>query len=269
MGPDLSDAIRIVLTTAHSMNLDAVLVGALVAELVAAEDSDLRPPRGTNDADFAIKMRSWEEFDRFKKRLEEQGFQPDRKTEHRLHHKSALIDVLPYGPGISNSGEIVWPVSERPMVVLGFEEACAKAVESQVSPNLRVKRLTIPGLVLLKIMSFLDRRAAGNLKYRSDAEDLVYWFNQYASGKEEDRRYGISEKGLSSIPFDHAGAALLGIDVRALATAAAAARIGTFLEAAIDPFGPLANAMGNAGSDDHRERIASLSRAFKQGFEAS
>lgn len=268
IGPDLSQSIRMVISSAHGMNLEAILVGALVTELIADEDSELTPPRGTNDADFAIKMKGWEEFDQFKKRLVEKGFRPDPKMEHRLYYRSAMVDVLPYGPEISKGGEILWPVSRRSMVVLGFEEACAQAVESQVLKDIRVKRLTIPGLVLLKIIAFLDRRAAGNQKYRSDGEDLMYWFAQYATGRHEERRYSIIEKGLSGVNFDVAGACVLGMDVKKLASPEAARRIGAFLEPAIDPFGPLANAVVSPGNDDPRERVVSLAKAFKQGFEA-
>ncbi len=267
MRPDLTQAIRTLLDVVHGMKLDAVLVGALVSELAAVEDEGLTPPRGTNDADFALRIRSWDEFARLKEALVSAGFELDPKIEHRLFLRSAMVDVLPYGPEIAKDGEILWPISELSMVVLGFEEACARAVESQVDPMLRVRRLTIPGFILLKVMAFLDRRAAGNQKYKSDAEDLLYWFENYASGKHEERRYEILGKGLSEIAFDSAGAALLGMDVRGLASPAAAGRVRSFLEAAVDPYGPFASSMVSPSFEERRERVVSLVSAFKRGFD--
>lgn len=268
MSPDLTRAIRALLDVVHVMKLDAVLVGALVSELAAIEDEGLTPPRGTNDADFALRMRSWEEFAKFKDALVAAGFKPAPKIEHRLFLQSAMIDVLPYGPDIAKNGEILWPISELPMGVLGFEEACARAVESQVDPLLRVRRLTIPGFILLKMMAFLDRRAAGNEKYKSDAEDLLYWFENYASGKHEEKRYEIIGKGLSEISFDSAGAALLGMDVRSLVSPAASLRVQSFLASAVDLYGPFAGSVVSPSFDERRERVVSLASAFKRGFDA-
>jgi predicted nucleotidyltransferase len=269
VSPDLTQAIRKLLGVAHGLKLDAVLIGAVVSELAAVEDEGLTPPRGTNDADFALRIKDWAEFAKLKKGLVEAGFTGDPKIEHRLHMGLAMVDVVPYGPEISSKeGEIFWPVAERSMVVLGFEEACAHAVESQVEPNLCVKRLTLPGFVLLKIMAFLDRRAAGVLKYRNDAEDLLFWFQHYASGKHEERRYEILTRGLSEIQYDSAGAALLGLEVAALASPAAAARVRHFLDLAVDLYGPFVAAATTSPFEGRRKRVLQLATAFKRGFEA-
>ncbi len=269
MSPDLTQAIRKLLGVAHGLKLNAVLIGALVSELAAVEDEELTPPRGTNDADFALRIRDWAEFAKLKKRLVETGFVADSKIEHRLRMGGAMVDVVPYGPEISSKeGEIHWPVSERAMVVLGFQEACAQAVESQVEPNLRVKRLTLPGFILLKIMAFLDRRAAGVLKYRDDAEDLLFWFQHYASGKHEERRYEILTRGLSDIQYDSAGAALLGLEVAGLASPAAAARVRIFLGLAVDLYGPFVAAATSSSFEDRQKQAMQLATAFKRGFEA-
>lgn len=269
MTPDLVQAIRALLGVTRGMNLDAVLVGALVAELAAPEDEGLPAPRGTNDADFAVRLSGWGEFARVKQALAAAGFSPAPKVEHRLHWGTAIVDLIPFGPEIARGGEIVWPVSERPMVVLGFEEACAQVVESQVGQELRVRRLTIPGFVLLKIMAFLDRRAAGHDKHRSDAEDLVYWLRNYASGRQEPRRYEILGQKLGGVDYVCAGAALLGMDVGRLASPEAARRVMDFLQAAIDPYGLLANAVVSPAFDEDRGRVTVYVDAFKLGFESA
>jgi predicted nucleotidyltransferase len=270
VNPELLQAVRIVLGSTRSMGLDAVLVGALASELAASEEPEVSVARGTLDADFALHLRNWDEFGALKKKLVDSGFLPDPKIEHRLYlGKNSMIDLIPYGPEIARDGELLWPVSQKSMVVVGFDEACARTVESSLDATLAVKRITIAGFALLKTIAFLDRRAAGHPKYRSDADDLMFWFRNYASGKEEGRKYELVDHGVTDVDFLDAGAAVLGIDVAALASEAADLRVRTFLGLTVDLFGPFLNAVVTPGFDENRPRVHGLCKAFRKGYEAA
>lgn len=265
MTPELNEAIRSVLGVSEQMGIKAVLIGALVTELVAKEEG-LPQPRGTNDADFALRLKDWGQFDAVKDALKKEGFRQDPQIEHRLHRKDAKVDVLPYGSDIAKDGEYVWPVAQQKMVVLGFEEACAEPVDSE-SEGLRISRLTIPALVLLKIVAFVFRQATGDVKHKNDAEDILYWMNHYAGGKQQDRRYTLSTLGLGAVEFTEAGAALLGIDVRKLASTGTHAKVQSFLEDAVNEYGKFIESVLPAHDDSERSRMAALSGAFKAGYE--
>lgn len=269
MDADLRSAIKTALSASHSLGLDPILVGALVSELVASEEPDLRLPRGTSDADFAVRIKDWKQFGSLKASLFARGFTPDPRIEHRLHLASSMVDLLPYGPEISKGGEIVWPDSQHTMVVVGFEEACSHSVESTLESGLVVKRVTIPGLTLLKIIAFADRRAAGHPKFQSDAEDLVYWFKNYAAGREESRRFDLADHGVTTVEYLDAGAAVLGLDVRKLVSPGADRRVREFLEESDDLYCSFVNASVLPGTDDRRRGVLKLLHAFRAGYEAN
>ncbi len=170
MNPELRQAIQAVLGAAEDLKLEAVLVGALASQLAAAEEPDLGPTRGTLDADFALDLADWAEFTRLKENLVARGLATDPRIEHRLHLGKSMVDLIPYGPRIARDGELCWPVSRTIMGVVGFEEACTWTVLSAVDATLAVRCVSIAGFALLKIMAFLDRRASGHPKHRSDAE---------------------------------------------------------------------------------------------------
>jgi len=268
MNDDVLRAVRIVLSSTRSFGLDAVLVGALASELAASEEPEIGIPRGTLDADFALHVKDWKEFSALKEKVLASGFLADPKIEHRLYLDKSRVDLIPYGSDIARNGELLWPISQKTMVVVGFEEACAQAVETKLDKNLSVKRITIPGFILLKTMAFLDRHASGNSKYRSDAEDLTFWFRNYASGKEESRRYDIADRGVSDVDFMDAGAAVLGIDVAVIASEPADQRVRIFLDQTADPFGPFVNACVSPSFDERRAGIRRLCLAFAKGYRA-
>lgn len=269
MNPELLQAIRTVLRSTGSLKLDAVLVGALASELAASEAQGLAAARGTFDADFAINFASWKQFDALKTSLVGNGFAADPTIEHRLYlGKESMIDLIPYGPHMNRNGELLWPSSQRMMVVVGFDEACAHTVESRVGQGVTVRRITVPEFALLKTIAFLDRHASGHPKYRSDAEDLMFWFRNYGGGSEEGRKYCLSEEGVSDVHFVDAGAALLGIEVGKMASGAADLRIRMFLQQTADLYGPFLNAVITPGFDDNRPGVHSLCTAFRKGYEA-
>jgi predicted nucleotidyltransferase len=126
----------------------------------------------------------------------------------------------------------------------------------------------VPGFVLLKTVAFQDRLATGNQKFRSDAEDLLFWLRNYASGAQEGRRYDILAEGAGNIEFLDAGAAVLGFDVAELASPAADGRVRTFLAMTGDLYSPFLNAAVSPGNDDDRPRILKVCTAFGKGYEA-
>lgn len=192
MHPDVLRAIRTVHETAATMSIDTVLIGALASELCARRENVMEPGRKTEDADFAVRVRDWQEFLVLREGLREAGLKQDTHIEHRLHLGSAMVDLVPHGPGVCSADDtITWPDSQFVMRVVGFDEACGAATVIDVPDMPRLRCVDVAGFVLLKIIAFRDRLARGDKKHKSDADDIWHWLEFYASGGADERRFGV------------------------------------------------------------------------------
>ncbi|HBL18741.1 MAG: hypothetical protein A2X36_05370 [Elusimicrobia bacterium GWA2_69_24] len=62
-----------------------------------------------------------------------------------------------------------------------------------------------------------------DVKYRSDAKDIEYWLQNFASGTQDERRYSlVGQVGMEHQDYATAGAVLMGIEVGNLASLEAA-----------------------------------------------
>lgn len=122
------------------------------------------------------------------------------------------VDLIPFGPIASDDRTITWP-PHRDIVlnVAGFEEALRSAVILIISEELNVKVASLPGLAILKLLAWHDRRRQNN----KDAADLHTLLTAYAAGENLDRLYGEEFGVLEDAGFDvdPAGAQLLVRDV--------------------------------------------------------
>jgi predicted nucleotidyltransferase len=153
------------------------------------------------------------------------------------------------------------------MDITGFEEAAHEAREVDLGQGVRVRCVTVAGFVLLKIPAFLDRCARQDQKYKSDAEDLHFWFKHYASGPDDTSRFEVA--GNTDTPCDYfsAGAAVLGRDVARLASLATRGRIGEFIALARLEDNPFLYASTRPSFDSEDEaRWLRESRALLEAF---
>ncbi len=96
------------------------------------------------------------------------------------------------------------------MSVAGFTEALQAAVQVRVVDDLTVPVISIPGLAVLKLFAWADRRMASS----KDADDLLILLRHYADSGNLDRLYTNTFHILESCDYDvdAAGAYLLGLD---------------------------------------------------------
>lgn len=281
MNPELHKAIVDVHAAAEGLGIKAVLVGALMMEFTTEVGADYPPPKRTNDADFAVFVADWAAFERLRASLEAKEYVRSPKVEHRLTNKdkTVLIDLIPAGDAIAKGGEIVWPESEHVMTVVGFPEVCAAATTKVKAGLPEVPVITVPGFVLLKIIAFQERFENQDLKYINDVEHLAYWLEHYASiADKDDRRFEFLErKGWRDLDINLAGAAMLGDEVKRLASPEAAKRIRKFLEdsaASESPFIETLVRLKRSMADEEarnrvREEGVEWLKAFQRGFEAT
>lgn len=270
MPTDLKSSAKEISKLAKQLGMDIVLVGGLVAEFTT-EINDHSPafPR-TRDADFAFRAIDWLQFQKLKDELVKQlRFIPDTRVEHRLSKGDLLVDLIPYGPGIAPTGTLIWPESKKEFNVMGFDEACAAAELARKPGVPRVTILTIPGFVLLKILAFLDRKEQNSPKYKTDAAGIYYWLKNYA---DDERRFNIPKKETDpeECPYATAGAVLLGMELKRLASVKADPFIARFFSIAEMPDNSFIDAVASdrygEWSEKIREDLPPLITAFKQGY---
>ena len=214
-----ANIIRQVVHAANSEGLDLFIVGAQARDLFLQYIYDLPIHRATNDIDFGIIVESWNKFTKLRDNLIiDNKFQPHRTMRQRLVHESGLlIDLVPFGDLEEVSGQISWPPDfSIVMSTVGFREAYDHSIEVCITDDLIVRVASLPGLALMKIVAWDDRR------FERDAQDLGLIMRHYLDAGNQDRVY--SEQGdcfdLLDEEFDYekASAHILGRDIGRLVT---------------------------------------------------
>jgi predicted nucleotidyltransferase len=207
------DAIEIISQVAGPLKIPFFLIGATARDLLLAVH-DIPTYRATLDIDIGVKVPDWEKFNKLKKVLVETDKFTAAKKEQRLKYKDQIdIDIIPFGAISDKNHLIEWPSQETAMHVLGFEETYkhSQIVRLRSKPVLDVKLVTLPGLAVMKILSWRDKYP----ERKKDAIDLFLVMRHYSDAGNFERIPDEMPDLLNSDDFDYvrAGARLLGRDI--------------------------------------------------------
>jgi len=210
------------LTLIHT--LDAVMkqlaipyfvIGASARDILVEHVHGLETGRATRDIDFAVAISSWDDYDRLKAMLTLTGEFTLGANAHRLMFGTGEgaypLDLVPFD-GVENEGEIAWPPSgESIMNVAGYGDAYASALDIEIEPGFQVKIVSLPAMVVLKILAWNDRPERDK-----HASDVFLVLRSYHQAGQFDRLYDEALDLLAQADYDVevAGAALLGSDVK-------------------------------------------------------
>ncbi len=113
------------------------------------------------------------------------------------------------------------------MSVLGFEEAAASALHVALPGAVTAPVAPLPAQILMKLLAWRDR----HMEDPRDAVDIAQLFLSYSANWNLDRLYDTAVDLIEQLghEIETAGAALLGRDARAIATAATAAEVAEIL----------------------------------------
>lgn len=198
------------------------VAGATARDLVLVHVYGLRPGRATRDVDFGVAVQNWEQFATLKQRAEASGmFRTYPHAMQRLVFIDAEtgaelpVDLIPFRGVTTPDYMIEWPPNrDVVMNVAGFEEALESSVSLLVEDGLSVRVASIPGLAVLKLVAWMDRRNITN----KDATDLYRLIATYGDAGITDRLYDQEMALLEGYGFDTqlSGADLLGQDAAQL-----------------------------------------------------
>jgi len=213
------EALSIVKKVADSMNIPFFVVGASARDYILKHCYGIEPPRMTRDIDLGVEVASWEQFNQLKESLIATGkFSPGKKKPQRFLFDSVIVDIVPFGPIADKDKRISWPPEhEIFMSMLGFKEAYEYSITVRLSsdPELDIKLPTLPGLALMKVISWKEKYP----ERKRDAEDLLLIMQKYEYAGNFDRLYAEEQDLLQEEIFDTrlAGIRLLGRDMARIA----------------------------------------------------
>ena len=200
---------------AESSNVHFFVVGAMARDIILLKGYGIQTGRATQDIDLGVQVSSWDSYERLREGLIATGkFRRDKKQAQRLEYgKSYPVDIIPFGAIAEPDHCFSWPPEhDKKMSTLGFEEAYNNSinVRMRTEPVLDIKFVSLPGLALLKIISWDDNQ----LRSGKDAHDLLLLMRTYLDAGNQERLWN-EEADLVGEDFDYvpAGSRLLGRDI--------------------------------------------------------
>lgn len=225
---------------ANRLGVPVFVVGAVARIILLEHIYGLSAGRTTTDVDFAFALDHWEQFRAIKTLLlENTKFSASEHVAHRLYFRapgleySHKVDLIPFGGIETSQNTVAWPPDMAIMMnVAGFSDAFAAAVSVEVSPGIEAAVASLPGVAILKLFAWADRRQEDP----KDAIDLVTLLRSYHEAGNDDRIYEDASAlaALEAVDYDPelAGAWLLGQDVAAMASIATVAGLEALLNGA-------------------------------------
>ena len=231
LDPSLVKMLRVVDQAAATLSIRFFVVGAMARSIVLEYCYGLRPGRATRDLDIGVEVAGWEEFQQLSTKLVATGEFAETSKPHELRTDFYQLHIVPFGEISGDQRTISWPPEhEVVMTIVGFEEAYESAITIRLSdkPVLEVKMPTIPGMAVMKVISWNDRYP----ERPKDAEDLLFLMDHYSEAGNEDRLYGNETELLQAERFDPviAGIRLLGRDMATIANESTRKTVATILE---------------------------------------
>jgi predicted nucleotidyltransferase len=265
-------ALRDFARLAKPLDIPFILVGAGARLVVFDWKYGFQSTRTTTDWDIGVQVSDWQAYERLRTVLTEgpHSVFARGRLAHRFRHRSGVeVDLLPFGGVEREDGTLAWPKNGSEMSVLGFREVLSNAATLDLGQGVTVPVATAPGLAVLKIFAFDERRK------NDDLQDLYFIMTNYDRAGNEERIFDELSDLLSdrTLEYESAGAYLLGTDVRRLASLATCERLLPILATLTYPYAseltPLVARLGDERHEDaERIRISKLFKAFQTGIEA-
>jgi len=219
--PEIFDALQKIAETATELRIPFLLIGAMARDMLLEHVHDMSKERRTMDVDIGVMVGSWAEFSEFSEAMTARGFERQLAVAHRFRsNEGVLIDVVPFGGLADAEGFISWPPDDNPtMRVTGFDDALRHCLRVEIGPGQVMNVVSLPGLAMLKLLAWNDRRYAS----AKDAQDLALLLRLYGYFV-KDRLFDSESELMERHGFDieMAGAELLGQDIGAMASEATA-----------------------------------------------
>lgn len=190
-----------------------LLVGAVARDVLLYYGHGVPIARATTDIDLAFAVAHWGEFTTLRAALIASGtFISAGSSELRLRHRDGPpIDLIPFGGVENSSGLLQWPDGQAEVGIMGYGEALATSIEVLLPENQRIAVVSLPMLIILKLLAWSERHTRMPGK---DASDIFLILRNYLNKDNSERLYVDAPQLLDADDFDYeaAGAWLAGHD---------------------------------------------------------
>lgn len=256
---------------ADSLNISFFVVGASARDIILKHCYGIEPPRKTGDIDLGVEVANWEQFKELTESLIATGRFLPTPEKQRFRCGTILVDILPFGPITDKNRKISWPPEHKMMMsMVGFEEAYEYSIAVRLSsdPLLDVKLPTLPGLAIMKLISWKDKYP----ERKKDAGDLLLIMNKYEEAGNSERLYEEELPLLQEEDFDArmAGVRLLGRDMAKISDTQTFRIVKSILDDEIDDLGQyklVSDMIRESGVPETRfEEILSRLEKLRQGI---
>lgn len=226
---------------ATPLGIESLVTGAFARDLHLLYGHGIAPRRETEDLDLALAVPDWDAYATLRASLVATGefSEVPGAAAHRLRFRGVLpVDLVAFGPVESPDRTIAWPPRGAVVMnVFGYREALASASNVLLPGDTPAKVVSLPALVLLKLVCWRDRQYASPGK---DAHDIALVQRHYLDAGNAERLFAEFADWTSADDFDHelAGARLLGVDMRPMLDESGVHRIGMLLSEQTDPNSP-------------------------------
>ncbi len=236
--PGKLKVLEAVLKSAEAENMPIALIGASARDIFLVGIHNISPTRKTMDVDFAVKVKNWAHYRRLRNYLvEKMNFNEAPETNHPerlIDPYGNCLDILPFG-GVEDKkeGSIVWPEDNVKMSIIGFNDAFQSAEDLKVSDGsntLIIPVVSLPGIVLLKIIAWIDRE--NDIHNRRKHIKDIYTIISHYSSINSNRLITGTDSDLAEM-HDNAiltGSRLLGRDLRRLCSKETETKIDSLLK---------------------------------------
>ncbi len=269
--PVIAQLLRSVDQIAREAACPYFVAGATARDLVLVHVHGLPPGRATRDVDFGVAVENWQQFAKLKEYAQTNGvFRAHPRAMQRLLFTGGgagvelPVDLIPFRGGSSSDYMIEWP-PDRDIVlnVAGFEEAFASSLSLRVEEGFNIRVASIPGLALLKLVAWLDRRHSTS-KDAADVQRLITAYGDAAA----DRLYDQELPLLEEHEFDtqSAGAELLGRDIAGLSARSTRGAISQLAKESATFDRLLDHILQSSAMPETVEAAERLLRAFRKGL---
>ncbi len=200
----------------QSIGSDFYIIGATARDIIMSGVHNQAAARKTADLDIAIAIKDWDKFNQISEGLCKMiGFTKDPKLTQRFNFQNVYdIDIVPFGEIAKADNNIYWPPEEQfAMSVAGYTEVAGNTLGITIDNDLSVKVASLPGIFILKLAAFNDRKNETN----KDADDLAFIVENYLEINEQravEEHYDIY--GAENFNAFTAGAILLGKDIKTI-----------------------------------------------------
>lgn len=255
---DLDRAVR-------ALDVVPCLIGAGAIRLGGDTRWRVRLARVTRDWDFAVRADSWSQLEELAGELTGPGGSFERTgVLHRFRHGAGgQLDIVPYGGVELSPGTIRWPDGTE-MTTLGLH-VLDEHHETLHLDEVAVRTASIPAVVGLKLLAYLDRRP-GIVRDIQDVHAIL----RGAQDSISDERIvaeALPQLASGEVAYSDVGAYVLGRDVGRVFQEDALAPMRSLLDRVEDERDRTAgDALAGRGVLAERERIVRALRALGAGL---